>query len=945
MTSDGATLTRLASMPAGDRRRWVASRTAPEPLVLALAEEAETLVNEDLARALEATELLVQLSDELGLPEARARSRRARGQALAYASRYNDALRILAEAQGLARARGLSVEAARCQLASLHALAKLGRLDDAAEAGETARAALVAEGEDALAGRADINLGVTHRMRDEPERALHHFDRARAVLAHDTVMVAQLDSNRAEALLDLGRFDQAQRAFEESLRAFRELGMPRAEAVVEGNLGDLMARQGRLDGAVGHLERARRHLEAAASPGEVARIQAEQADAFAAAGLLAEARAAYEAAIAVLDAQGMSWEASRARVGLGSVLRSLGARVQAEAVLHEAETGFRRLGHRTGRARALGMRGELALEASEPDRARRLLGKAVQLVQERPQERALAEFSLARLEVEAGENEAAERLDRLVGETEHLGLQQVRVDALRLRAVLARRHGRSGEAIADLRAAADLFERGRGRFPVGRFRLAFAASRAGVYEELLGALLADAPGPDAPSVLELAERAKSRSLLDLVHGRIELLEHARGKARDEAERSLLDAIVGERVRLQALQTRMEALAPDDVAHRGDLAAQLERVDVTLQRLEAQLGSTAGLASLAPPAIDAAAILRSLAPDEALLEYMVADGQLLAIVARGGRIEVRPGLAPIEWVEQAVAGVHFQMARALARHGRGLEVDDGLEIDLREELREIHDRIVAPARDVIGDARRLLVVPHGPLHGLPFHALHDGADYLVGRWSFRYGPSASVVADLQPRRAVGPGTALVTGVPDETLPRLEDELEAVCAALPGANRLDGDEACAEQVLAEAAVASLVHLACHGRFLPRTPLASGVRVADRWLTVRDLSGLDLHGALVTLSACETGRHLVESGDEPLGLARALLAAGASSVIVSLWSVEDESAAFVMASLYRDTQSGHWSDDGVVADRLRAVQLEAARKRTHPAFWSPFVVIGRG
>jgi CHAT domain-containing protein len=932
-------------MPADDRSRWVASRAAPEPLVLALAEEAETLVNDDLARALEATELLVHLADELGLAEARVRSRRARGQALAYASRYDDALRVLTEAQGQAHARGFNVEAARCQLASLHALAKLGRLDDAVAAGESARAALVAQCEDGLAGRADINLGVTHRMRDDPERALHHFDRARAVLAHEKLLVAQLDSNRAEALLDLGRFDQAQRAFEESLRVFRELGMPRGEAVVEGNLGDLMARQGRLDGAIGYLERARRHLEGAASPGEVARIHAEQADAFAAAGLLAEARPAYEAAIEVLDAQGMNWEASRARVGLGGVLRWLGANKEAQTVLRRSETGFRALGHRAGTARALVMLGETALEVAAFAEARQLLTEALRLVQERPMERALAELSLARLETQVDAAAASERLDRLLRESADLGLQHLRVDALRLRAALSRRGGRCRDAIADLRDAAALFERGRGRFPVGRFRSAFAASRAGVYEELLGALLAQQPGPSPRSVLELAERAKSRSLLDLVHGRIELLEQARVRAEDEAEQLLLDAILGERARLQALQTRIETIAPDDADHRGDLAAQLERVDARLQTLEAQLGSTAGLASLAPPTIDATESLRAVGNDEALLEYMVADGQVLAIVACNGRLEVLPRLAPIGWVEQAVGGVHFQMGRAVARHGRGLEVDPGLELDLREELRELHDQIFAPARDLIDDAKRLLIVPHGPLHGLPFHALHDGDDYLVSRWSFRYGPSASVLADLEPRRPVRTGTALVTGVADDALPHLEDELAAVCSALPEARRVEGDAARAERILAEAGSSTLIHLACHGRFLPRTPLASGVRLADRWLTVRDLSGLQLHGALVTLSACETGRHLVESGEEPLGLARALLAAGASSVIVSLWSVEDESTAFVMASLYRDTKSGDWSEDGVVADRLRAVQLEAARRRTHPAFWSPFVVIGRG
>ena len=92
-------------------------------------------------------------------------------------------------------------------------------------------------------------------------------------------------------------------------------------------------------------------------------------------------------------------------------------------------------------------------------------------------------------------------------------------------------------------------------------------------------------------------------------------------------------------------------------------------------------------------------------------------------------------------------------------------------------------------------------------------------------------------------------------------------------------------------------------------------------------------------VTLSACETGLSAVAPGEDLVGLARGFLLAGAPSLLVSLWVVDDAATADLMATFYRELLAG-----ARPAAALRHAQLEQMRQRAHPFFWAPFCLIGR-
>jgi CHAT domain-containing protein len=130
---------------------------------------------------------------------------------------------------------------------------------------------------------------------------------------------------------------------------------------------------------------------------------------------------------------------------------------------------------------------------------------------------------------------------------------------------------------------------------------------------------------------------------------------------------------------------------------------------------------------------------------------------------------------------------------------------------------------------------------------------------------------------------------------------------------------------------------LHLACHGTFRPDNPAFSSLALFNENLTVADAQKLDLTGKFVALSACETGLNKIVSGEELIGLTRGFLAAGASSLLLSLWTVNDESTLGLMKNFYREMRGNNPSKS------LQLAQIQLLKEKSHPYYWSPFVLIG--
>jgi CHAT domain-containing protein len=147
--------------------------------------------------------------------------------------------------------------------------------------------------------------------------------------------------------------------------------------------------------------------------------------------------------------------------------------------------------------------------------------------------------------------------------------------------------------------------------------------------------------------------------------------------------------------------------------------------------------------------------------------------------------------------------------------------------------------------------------------------------------------------------------------------------------------------------------LVHLSCHGGFDTSDPLRSGVLLADGLFTARQWMELHFRADLVTLSACQTGLSGSLGGDEMAGLSQALLYAGASSLLVGLWSVNARTTAALMVDFYRRLwdENGDKRADEATALREAALALRDGRllppmegvDPSDPYYWAPFILVG--
>jgi CHAT domain-containing protein len=117
-------------------------------------------------------------------------------------------------------------------------------------------------------------------------------------------------------------------------------------------------------------------------------------------------------------------------------------------------------------------------------------------------------------------------------------------------------------------------------------------------------------------------------------------------------------------------------------------------------------------------------------------------------------------------------------------------------------------------------------------------------------------------------------------------------------------------------------------------------SSIKLADSYLTLYDLYRMNLPADLMTLSGCVTGMNVVAEGDELLGLTRGLLYAGAKSLLLSLWEIDDRSTSQFMREFYGTL--GHcWNR----VEAARSAMLSLRESCPHPYFWAPFKLIGKG
>jgi CHAT domain-containing protein/predicted negative regulator of RcsB-dependent stress response len=926
-----------------ERDSYLRKVADPASALLQFGNECERLASTDPSAA---ASMLRDLREACGndatFAAARARAARAEVLSLAYLGRFQEAITLAQAARADSAAHGARIESARIRLAAMQPLLKVGRHDEALAEGALASAELAAEGAHSLAARAHINLGNVLKAIDQPARALEQLDQALPMVAGDAALEATVLNTRGEALMQLDRFNEARDSFSAAIAHFAARSEPFAWAIAEGNLADLAARVGDLGVAFERFASARARLPSQAA-GHGARLLLEESEVFEATGLPHIAAERLAAARSALAALGMPLESRRAALASARLALSRGDHSEALAALsgtlwHDAPDAADIV---VMAMRALASAGVAALAGAGPATTH-----AEQSIDALAQRAGSAETSvrtiiatdlLAQARELMGHHLAAlDAARRAADGAARLGLATLVGATCTTRARLARAEGLLDEAVDAGRAAVAATERTRASFGADRLRVAFLGSRLSPYEQLILSLVQRGGSGSAEEAMSVAELARSRTLIDRLIGSL-----------PEADRDPHDPEAATlRERLMGLHAKLASAAGDDArsAALSPVQAQLIETELRLERHLTERASRHANAAAVRTAAGPTAWRSKLGPDDALVEYVEAEGRLLAFVATRDRVRVIELARDAAAINDAIAKLHFRIRRRLRAAGCASHPGS---TDVEHLIARLADAAWAPLHDALGNAHRVIVAPCGALHSMPIAAIaqHSG----IGDRQVVIVPSASVWTRLAERQAhVRGGAALVVGVADESAPRIAHEIAAVARILEterDVRVLEGPAATARAVseqLADPDV-GVAHLACHGQFIPDAPHASGLRLHDRWLSVREIAALPHTPHHVVLSGCETGASSLLPGEEILGLPRAFLARGTTMVVGSLWNVGDQDTFDLMVDFHSRWGTVPSAGRPSMAGALSAAQRSRRAAEPHPAHWASFIAIG--
>jgi CHAT domain-containing protein/tetratricopeptide (TPR) repeat protein len=767
-------------------------------------------------------------------------------------------------------------------------------------------------------------LELWRRLGDLPEQAARY----------DALATVDLRQGEIHPAIDL---------YTRALELWQQLGFRDSEATTRTNLGVVYATLGDLDEASFHYHRA---LE-----------------------LLAGPQAAEQRAVTLSKLGDVSLWRGDHRAALAQYQEALELRRRQHDVYGEGVTR-----NSIGLAR---------VEANQPRRALAAFQEAVEIFRRSGEvaAEAVALENLALAYERLGQPAAAERFyGEALERSRSAAHRQAEDRALLGLARAARRAGRLDAAEGLMRRSLAIVESTRARAWRPDLRASYLAVRQDHYGLLIDLLAERArrePGAGHEArAFAVSEQSRARSLLDALAAGIG------GRGLTPAERQRLDGL-GRRINSRHLDLLDgPGRGGDGDGADGGISGLLE----SFWQAEATARADPSRTVADPPILSLRQAQQELPDDDTLLlEYYLGEERSFLWAATSSSLRFVPGLPRRAEIEAAARTTYARMLESHLQTG---------EVAARQSASRLSQMILGPVADLLGH-RRLVIVAPGALQYVPFAALpRPGAAAdpaggppppLVAEHEIVTLPSVSVLAALRRRlaRRRPPAGLLamvadpVFGPDDERLAgRHPDPAEPAAAGSPPAPRLERLKQARQEAESILALARgrpvytafgfdarrelvtggrlrdyrILHFATHGLFDTEHPELSALvlsrfdpegRPVDGYLRAYEVFALDLPVDLVVLSACRTALGEEIRGEGLVGLTRGFMQAGATRVLVSLWSVDDRATSQLMERFY----------DGLLrlglppAQALRRAQLSLSRQGLWraPYYWAGFVLQG--
>jgi CHAT domain-containing protein len=815
----------------------------------------------------------------------------------------------------------------------VRALAAEERYDDALAVGLAAREAFLRAGDLRSTGEVELSLGDIAFQRGHLCEAERRYTAARDRFAaiDNGMLLAQVDIRLGAALAEQHRFRGAAAPLARALERAEKEGLEVLATEARYRLGRVLLFKGSCDSAAEHLELARHRYAVMGLARHAAYAEQDLADAYLGLRLAPEAAAISARAGASFAALGMTAEQARACTCRAHATLLLGLTAEAQELLCEARALYLAAGEAAEAAFATLVGAHVdRLQGRHPAAARAAaeavgaFGASERLL--------LARWLQADAARAQGQTGARELLEGTLRDAEAQAVSQVAHRCYTSLGQLAAERGEDTAAAICFGRAVELLDGLRAPLPADELAAAPFVDKRTPYTELARLSLRAGGATGLRRALEYVERARACTLADTLADARETPV----RPCDPAEAALLSRRDDLREELNWLYSQLRGRGGDSADATAPMRAAVREREDRITRVTRRVARRRQMAGAAWT--DPGRLQRALGGDTALVEYFALEGTLQALVVTDEGVEVARNLAREDEVEAALRELRFQIGtfRHGIRHRRS--GSDQLAARARGQLARLHDLLLGPLEARLGN-RRLAVVPHRALHYVPFHALYDGTTYQVERREVVQAPTADVLERCLARPRGSLRSALLVGTASARGPAVEAELIAAAPLFRQATVLLNKRASLAELRQRAPGADVIHLACPVHLRPDNPLFSSLRLADGRLSLREARALDWPCELVVLSSCEIGLSAVAPGDEVVGLAHALLPAVTPSLLVSLWAVDDESTADLMASFYRYVREGFG-----FAAALRQAQREGLGRRPHPFFWSALTLLGR-
>lgn len=504
-----------------------------------------------------------------------------------------------------------------------------------------------------------------------------------------------------------------------------------------------------------------------------------------------------------------------------------------------------------------------------------------------------------------------------------------------LRGAVLSQLGDEVEALYSYTQGIDVVESMRSALGVESFQQGFIDKRMEIYTDIIRHLIKMGRVKQA---LNFVERAKSRSFLDMLsRERVDLT--AADKKRLSKVETARDAIEEARMMITALtKWSMTPTTEGEIkAWRTVLEERKREYEQLLVSLKAENQQLTSLVSVKPWNVDQ---IQSIIPDRVmLLEYFVVSDKIFCWIIYKNQVVIKE--VRIQKPELTDIITKFRK-----------EINNYLSTQINAN--RLYQLLIKPAEQYFTTAEHLIIIPHGALHYLPFCALQDNQGvYLIEKLSLSQAPSSTVLGYcIEKQKSLnkkGQKSVVAFGNPDlgdeeYNLPFAEKEVLSLQRNYKDITYFLGKQATEKAVKNSVGHKDIIHFSCHATYDAETPLFSSLLLRREGggisrLEAREIFGLQLTSDLVMLSACKTGMAAVSEGDEIVGMNRSFLYAGTSSIISTLWSVDDLATAVAVKRFYRYLSSGYSKAKALQMAQLIVKEMVNA----HPAAWASFKLTG--